>query len=220
MPKGYFIQETKDQAWSFNISGNVISMCGIYVIVYDVNKKIIYQGNVPYGKYPLEKPYVITIKKDGAVGDYKIKIIGAQPDFMALNLPLTELKEVYEIKGGTTIGHEKDRYLMFQVPPSQKELTVSAYKGQLQVMEEASGKVVADTSKGKNGGSDQKSKFRFSNYITFKPRPGITYRLEPKAFYFGFGDDTVYAMFKTDGWFSPNPKLREIKWWRLPIVRK
>lgn len=217
MPKGYFVQETEDKDWSCTISGDVVSMCGIYVIVYDVNKKIIYQGKVPHGKYSIEKPYVIKIKKDGAVGDYKIKILAAQPDFMAFNLPMTELKEVYEIQS-TTIGHDKDRYLMFQVPPGQKELTVSAYKGHLQVTEEATGKVVADTSKGEYGGEERKSKHRYCNYISFNPFPETTYRLEPKSFYFRFGGATIYTMFKPDGWFLPNPKLSEIKWWRLKLL--
>lgn len=216
MPEAYYVRETEDKDWSLNFSGEVVSMCGIYVIVYGVNGEVVHNGMIPYGRYPMEKAYSIKIKKDGVVGDYKIKIIGAQSDFMALNLPLTELKEVYQVSR-TTLGNEKGRYLLFQVPPGQNELTVSAYKGQLQVKEEATGKVVADTSKGQYGGDSTKGKFRFSNYVSFNPVPGITYRLEPQSAYFGFGDDTVYAMFAPDSWFLPNPKLIEIKWWRLRL---
>lgn len=213
MAKGYFIREAEDQDWAFNISGEVVSMCGIYVIVYDVNKKVIYHGMVPCGKYSLDDPYVIKIKKDGLIGDYKIKIIAAQSDFMSLNLPMTDLKEVYEVQR-TTIGHAKDRYLLFQVSPEQTELIIYAYKGQLQVKEDNTRKVVVDTSRGQYGGDASKSKYRFSNYVTFKVIPDVVYRIEPNAFYFGFGD-TIYTMFKPDGWFFPNQKLAEIKWWKL-----
>lgn len=216
MPKGYFVRESEDMDWKFRISGEIPSMCGIYVIVYDVTGKVIHQGEVPHGKYPVEKPYVINIPKDGAAGDYKIKIIGAQPDYLGINLPLTNLKEVYEVNR-TTIGHEKDRYLLFQVSPNQKQLTVSAYKNHLIVREQKTGKIVADTKKGKYGGDKYKAKFRYSNYISFHPVPGVTYRFEPKSFYFGFSDATLYCMFKPDGWFLPNPKLSEIKWWRLKL---
>ena len=214
--KGYFVRESQDMDWEFRISGDIVSMCGIYVIVYDANGKIIHQGEVPHGKYSVDAPYVIKIPKDGLTGDYKIKIIAAQSDFLGINLPLTNLKEVYEVDR-TTLGHAKDRYLLFQVAPSQKELTVSAYKNHLVVRDQKTGKIVADTRKGKYGGESRKSKFRYSNYITFKTEPGVVYRVEPKSFYFGFADAKVYAMFKPDGWFLPNPKLSEIKWWRLRL---
>lgn len=217
MAKGYYVRETEDTDWSFSVNGKITSMCGIYLIIYDANGKIIHQGVVPYGNYPPGRPYTIKIAKDGVVGDYKIKLIAAQEDVMGINLPLTNLKEVYEIQR-TTIGHAGRRYLLFQVAPGQTELTVSAYKGHLRVKENSSGKVVADTSDGSYGGDKRGAEFRFSNYIKFAVKPGIVYRLEPQAFYFGFGGGTVYCMFRPDGWFLPEASLRKVKWWHLPLL--
>lgn len=214
MAAGYYAREDTDQDWNIRIVGSVPSLCGIYMLVFNAEGHVIRADEVPHGIYPPESPYVINIKKDGVAGDYKIKIIGDQSDYMALNLPLTELKEVYEV-ARTTIGHAPDRYLMFQVPDSVKELTVSAYKGHLQVYEDRTGKVVADTRNGAYGGDNRKSTFRFSNYVTFSPTVGTTYRLEPECCYFGFGGSTLYTMFTPDGWFLPDEALQDIKWWRL-----
>jgi hypothetical protein len=216
MAKGYFVRESTDMDWEFRISGKIPSLCGIYLIVHNAERKIIHQGTVPHGNYPVDTPFVIKIPKDGMTGDYKIKIIAAQPDYLGLNLPLTNLKEVYEFQRGS-IGHDKDRYLLFQVAPSQTQLTVSGYKGHLIVREQKTGKTVADTRKGVYGGEKHGAKHRFQNYITFKTAPGVVYRLEPQSFYFGFCDSTVYAMFKPDAWFMPNKKLSAIKWWRLKL---
>lgn len=213
MALGYYVREQEDKDWHINISGKISSLCGIYVIVYDDGGKVVYHGSVPCGEYSDKKPFSIKIPKDGVAGDYKIKIIGAQDDFLGINLPVSDLKEVYYITG-TTIGHGKGRYVLFQTPPEQKEVILHAYKGHLKVKDNT-GKVVGDSRKdSKYGGDKYGTKYRYSNYFTLKTSPGVTYRIEPEAFYFGCKEG-LYVMFKPDSWFFPDKKLDNIKWWRL-----
>jgi len=215
MAKKYYLREADDQIWQLRISGKISSLCGIYVIIYDKNKKVIFNGEVPGGNYPITKPYVVNIPKDGITGDYAVKIIGAQDDYMKINLPISTLPEVYYMES-TTIGHDKNRKVHFKVP-EDKEIIFSAYKNHLEV-KDSSGKVVADTRNGKYGGSAYKAKFRYCNYIPLKCKKGEVYTILPQSFYFR-SNTGLYVMFKADGWFVPNQQLDKIKWWKLELKK-
>ncbi len=213
MANRYYIREVKDQPWQLRISGKIPSLCGIYVIIYDKNKKVIFNGAVPGADYPAAKPYIINIPEDGITGDYAVKIIGAQDDYMKIDLPISSLPEVYYMLS-TTIGHEKGRKVLFMVP-EDKEIILSAYKGHLKVTD-SSGKVVADTRNGKYGGTAYKAKYRYSNYIPVKCKKGEVYTILPEAFYFR-SNVGLYVMFKADGWFVPNKQLDKINWWQVEL---
>jgi hypothetical protein len=216
MVNSYYIREATDQEWNINISGKIPSLCGIYLIVYNKDGKVIFKGSVPRGEYDKAKPFTIKIPKDGVAGDYKVKIIGNQDDYLAIDLPLSNQQEVYYAKS-MSMGHAKGNSVIFQTRPDEKEITLSAYKAQL-VVKDLKGNIIADTSNDKAGKDAVLSKDKYSNIVTFKCQPGTDYVLQPEAMYFG-AKDGFFVCMKPGTWFLPDSKLEQINWWELELKK-
>lgn len=216
MVNAYYIRETVDQEWNINISGNTPSLCGIYIIVYDKEGKVIFNGPVPHGEYDKTKPFAIKIPKDGVTGDYKVKIIGNQEDYLGIGLPLSNLQEVY-YANRMSMGHGKGNSVIFQTRPNEKEITLFAYKAHL-VVKDPKGNMIADTSNEKVVKGTVLSKDKYDNNVTFKCEPGTDYLLQPMAMYFG-AKNGFYVCLKPGTWFLPDSKLEQINWWELELKK-
>ena len=216
MAYGKYAKESEDCDWSIRITGNVPSLCGAYILLHDVNGKIIHKGKIPHGEYAVDNPFVMDIKKDGVAGDYKIIIIGQQEDHLGINLPLTTLP--FEVYGGTNfaLGRDEKSNPAFKVE-KEKEVVVGAYKGHLSILDEKN-KAIIDTAKESKyagtAGLDKHKAFRYCNYVTLKAEPGKIYFVDDyKTFYFKF-KPAVYLTFEPEKWFNPDVRLDEVKWWR------
>jgi len=209
MANGYYAREVRDQDWHVRIVGEIPSLCGAYLLIHDAKSRVIHHGVVPHGKYPSGKPFVVTVKKDGVVGDYKIIMVGHQRDKLGVTVPWTDLP--YEAYGGSSfsIGHDLNIKPFFKPPPGVKKMHLGAYKGHLRVLD-AKGKVVADTyTQGRKHG-------RYDNAVEFKVKPGATYTIERKCFYFrSYIPGTLFLAFERGRSFAPSPELDKVKWWEL-----
>lgn len=199
-----YLRESSDRPWQFRITGNVPSMPGCYLVVHDAKDKILLKRHLPHGKIEVDKPLVIDMPADGVSGDYRVVIIGFQNDTLELNLPLTNLPQ--EVYGRTGFAARADSALHFRVPDGMQQLTVSAYSGGLRLMQ-GEQKVVDVKEQGKLEGRNYVAKVALS--------PGVDYRLEPYGtFYFGV-EEGIFFTSDLRGWFVPDAKLEEVKWWQL-----
>lgn len=208
MCNGYYAREVKDQEWHLTLVGEIPSQSGAYVVVHDAQGKCLHHGAIPQGKYPPEKPYLVTIKPDGVTGDYKIIILGHQNDMLGLNVPFTDLP--YEVYGGGTmvVGPAANVKPFFKVAEDVTTLKLGAYKGQLRVIG-AAGKTVADTREGA-------IKEKYDNTVEFDVVPGETYQLERECMYFrSYTPGEFFLAFTPERWFKPAPDLDNVKWWDL-----
>jgi hypothetical protein len=206
MAGGYYAREVKDQEWHLRLVGEIPSLCGAYIVIHDAAGKIVYHGVIPHGQYPADRPYVVAIKPDGTVGDYKIVMVGHQNDLLGVTVPYTDLPS--EVYGGAnfTIGHEPDVEPLFRAPDGVTKMSLGAYKGHLKVADQT-GRVVADT---RVGGVLKK----YDMTTDFDVKPGDTYRLQLECFYFrSYLPGTLFIAFDPARWFSPTAALDQVKWW-------
>ncbi len=213
MADGYYIRETKDEEWFIRITGTIPSLAGAYILIFDTTGRKIYAGVIPSGEHPSKAPFVVKVPADGVTGDYKIKLLGHQHDLLGIHVPLTDLR--YEVYGGSsfTIGHDKDRRIAFKVSTEQTEVTLAAYKGHLTVKDADDG-VVADTRTSTEPINEKSNApFRYCNVVTFPVVMEKTYWIEPQSFYFRTAP-SLFLTFNPKGWFKPDPKLDEVKWWK------
>ena len=57
MAAGYYVRETEDRDWNILIRGKIPSFRGAYIIILNVDGKIIHQAVIPHGDYTAEKPF-------------------------------------------------------------------------------------------------------------------------------------------------------------------
>jgi hypothetical protein len=206
MADGYYAREVKDQEWHLRLTGEIPSLSGAYILVHDAAGKTVHHGIIPHGRYPSDKPHVVTIKPDGIVGDYKIVLVGHQNDMLGVAVPYTDLP--FEVYGGHSfaLGHNSGIQPCFRAPAGVFKMKLGAYKGSLKVLDPA-GKTVADT---RVGGQTEK----YDSMIEFDVKPGVTYRLQLDCFYFRSSiPGTFFMTFDPARWFCPNPALDQVKWW-------
>lgn len=206
MAGGYYMREPTDREWHIRLKGDIPSLAGAYIVMHDAKGKIVYRGEVPHGTYPPEKPYVVTVPKDGVTGDYKFVLIGHQNDMLGVRAPFTDLP--FEVYGGTnfSVGHNPAVRVYFKATPGVTKQTVGGYKGEVQVLDRKGG-VVADTRRlGYKGPKGR------DHLVDFTPQQGTLYRMERKCFYFR-AKPAIYITFFPDRWFAPSPELDQVKWW-------
>ncbi len=213
MVDAYYIREATDQEWNIKISGTIASPCGIYIIAYDKECKVIFNGTVPQGEYDKAKPFIIKIPKDGVTGDYKIKIIGYQDDYLGIDLPLSNQQEVYFARRMCRKGNS----VIFQTRPDEKEITLFAYKANL-LVKDLQGNIIADTSNEKAGNGCVLFKEKYDNCVTFKCAPGTDYVLQSEAWSLGCHKG-FFICLKPGTWFLPDSKLEKINWWELELKK-
>lgn len=208
MAGGYYAREVKDQEWHLTLTGEIPSLSGAYVVVHDAQGKLIHSGVIPHGKYPPEKPFRVTVKPDGVVGDYKIIILGYQDDLLGLVTPFTDLPlEVYG-GGSMSMGHEPTAKPYFMVPEGVTKMKLGAYAGSFQVYD-ADNKVVADSRK-------EGVKEKYDNTVEFPVTPGKVYRFERQSMYFrSYTPGAFYIALSRERCFVPSPELDKVKWWEL-----
>jgi hypothetical protein len=204
MASGYYVREAEDREWRLRIVGETPSLCGAYMVIHDEAGKLLHHGEIPHGSHTADKPFVVTLPRDGRTGDYRIVIVGHQEDMLGLQTPITDLP--LEVYGGThfTVGHDPVA-VYFRAPEGLTKLTVGAYAGHLQVIKDPGG-LVADT---KKGYVDKKGR---NNLVDFQPEPETLYRIERQCFYFT-AQPAIYLAFDPARWFAPSPKLQDVKWW-------
>lgn len=210
MADGYYVRETRDQAWQLRIIGEIPSLCGAWILVHDRAGRKVVSRQIPHGAYPEEAPWVAEVPRDGIEGDYVIRIIGHQRDLLGVHVPLTNLPG--EVYGGNrfTIGHERGRRIAFQVDASRREVKVGAYKGHLTVRDATNG-IVADTRQ--HALPEAGSEFRFANVVKCAVQAGSTYWIVPEAFYFST-DERLYLTYDPGRWFLPDAAIENVKWWQ------
>ena len=49
---GYYLREPRDRAWKFKIQGNLPSFAGIYVLIHDINSKVLWKGSCRRANIP------------------------------------------------------------------------------------------------------------------------------------------------------------------------
>jgi hypothetical protein len=216
MVDSYYIREATDQEWNINISGKIASLCGIYLIVYNKDSKVIFSGTIPHGEYYRTKPFAIKIPKDGVTGDYKVKIIGFQDDYLGIDMPLSNQQEVYYAKT-MSMGQGKGNSVIFQTRPDEKQITLSAYKSNL-VIKDLNGNTIADTANEKAGKGCVLSKEKYDNCVTFNCEPGKDYVLQSKGAYLGCKNG-FFICLNPGTWFLPDSKLEKINWWNLELKK-
>ena len=162
MADGYYVRETRDQAWQLRITGEIPSLCGAWILVHDRAGRKVVSRQIPHGLYSEEAPWVLEVPRDGIEGDYVIRIIGHQRDLLGIRVPLSDLPG--EVYGGNsfTIGHEPGRRIAFQVDESRHQVKLGAYKGHLTVRDATNG-IVADTRQ--HALPDSDSVFRYSKVV-------------------------------------------------------
>ena len=79
-----YVRETVDQEWHLYFSGKVpvCSWAGAALTVHDATGRIIHREVIPRGLYPIDKPWVVTVKADGLTGDYRVVMVGHQIQFL------------------------------------------------------------------------------------------------------------------------------------------
>ncbi len=219
MSEGIYCRETQDQDWHVQLTGEVVSLAGIYVVVQSVEGKLIFQAKVPTGQYPADSPFTIHVPRDGQTGDYLVTILGTQADHRGLRLPYTSLPG--EVYGGKVFAIMPARprsadeaaapgELVFQVTADQPEITITQSQ-HTWTLHGADGQVVFDVQK-----HGQKS-IRPNNLRTdwtgvFKGEPGKTYLLGQNVRWF-LTNTTMYLSTSADRWFEPDARFRTFKWW-------
>jgi len=206
MAGGYYAREAADREWHVKIVGEIPSLCGAYLVIHDAKGKSVFHGKVPHGKYPEDKPFVVTVKPDGITGDYKIVLCGNQDDLLGVQVPLTDLP--FEVYGGTnfSLGHDADAKPWFKGPPGVSKIKLGAYKGQLKVLDKNGG-VVADT-------RQSKMVEKYDNVVEFPITPGESYQIIRETMYFRCATpNTLFLCFDPARWFRPDEALDKVKWW-------
>jgi hypothetical protein len=212
MAHGYYVREETDRVWHLKLVGKIPSLSGAYIVIHNVEGKIIHHGPIPHGEFTQAKPYTVAIPKDGITGDYRMIMVGQQGDMLGVMIPWTDLP--LEVYGGSSfsVGHDKGVKPIFKAPAGVTKMSLGAYKGHLKVRD-AEGKVVADTEV--NGKSGSK-RYRYDKMITFAVTPGATYTIERRCFYFrSYIPGTCYLTASPERWFKPSSELDKIKWWEL-----
>ena len=217
MASAVFVRETKDQEWHIRVVGSLPCGPGIYVVVFNAQKKMVFHGEIPFGTYAETKPFLLTVPADGVTGDYAIKLVGQQDDIMGLVLPLTDLHhEVYD-GTGTALGYApagQARLVAFKVPEGQTQIQATGGRGNFRILK-ADGSVLIDSKTAAiPADSPEKHWKKDELEIRAQVAPGQTYWFDPyEIFYFGF-KDPVYLTFDPDLWFAPTFSLGDVKWWK------
>ena len=223
MANGYYAREDKDREWHVRLVGEIKSLCGAYIVVHNAQGKAVYHGMIPCGKYPEDKPFVVTVKPDGVTGDYKIVLCGYQDDKLGFAVPFTDLP--FEVYGGSnfSMGHDPDAKPYFRVPEGITKIKVGAYKAHMSILGK-DGKVIADT-------RVSKLTEKYDNVVEFNSTPGEMCQVIRDAMYFRCSTPgAMFLCFDPARWFRPSPALDEVKWWecvptgvgdaRKPVVEK
>lgn len=203
---GYYGREPKDGVWHIRLVGEIPSLCGAYLVVHDAAGRTVHHGPIPHGLYPAERPFDVAIPADGRAGDYKIVLVGHQRDKLGVTWPFTDLDA--EVFGGCTFAISRDagRLPAFRAPPGIDAMKLGAYKGHLQVLDEA-GTVVADT---RVSGVEEK----YDRTVEFAVTTGAVYRLKRDCFYFrDYLGKRLFMAFDPARWFFPDPALDDVAWW-------
>jgi hypothetical protein len=213
-----YVRESVDQELKINFVGTLPRGPGLDVLVWDINRKLVLHQEVPYGTYKPEAPFVLTVPKDGAAGEYAIKLMGQQDNFLALRRPLTDLP--YEVYGGKgfALGYANERgtlrQVAFKVPDGVTKISLEGWRGFLRVRN-AAGAVIADSKEnGKTTGTNRHPNTSIS--ISLDVKPGEVYWIEPyDALYFTF-QEPAYLVFNPNRWFAPSPKwdFTNFEWWK------
>lgn len=220
---GIYVREDVDRDWHVRIAGTVTSPAGVYVVVTNVEGKVIFRGSVPRGTYPLETPHQVRVPKDGLAGDYLLTIFGTQGDFAGLLTPYTDLP--FEVYGKTFFhvirqGAARSRPytqpapsgLYFQLTEGAEELTIT--QGEIVWRIHAlDGSVIYDV--GKDGKVEvNPNNNRKTSTGTFKGTPGTTYILGHELYWF-YAKPELFLAVSPQRWFIPDPKLKlDPTWWR------
>lgn len=206
MAGGYYAREDTDREWHVRLVGEIPSRCGAFIVIHDAKGKAIFHGKVPCGKYPEEKPFIVTVKPDGVTGDYKIVLCGHQDDLLGVQVPFTDLP--FEVYGGTnfSMGHEPEAKPWFKAPPGVTKIKFGAYKGHLKILDK-NGRVVADT-------RQSKVVEKYDNMVECPVVPGESYQLIREVMYLRCASPrTLFLCFDPARWFRPDEALDEVKWW-------
>lgn len=214
-----YCREQVDQDWQVRITGQVVSLAGIYVLVQDVEGRVIFQGKVPAGQYPQDRPYVIRIPRDGVMGHYLVTVLGSQVDYQHIRLPYTDLPG--EVYGGktfavTTHGPRKPweviapGQLFFQVSADRPQVTLTQGERPWTI-HQVDGEVVFDVQQ--QGRIELHRSNRRKQWVgTFTGTPGKTYVIGHTLQWF-LVQPAMYLSLTADRWFEPDPRFLTLKWW-------
>ena len=216
MAEACYVRETTDQEWHIRIVGTLPLGPGFYAVIWNAAGKIILQGEIPSGTYAVDKPFVLTVPADGVAGEYVIKLIGPQDNFLANRMPMTDLP--FEVYGGCgfALGYGRQgevRKVLFRVPEGTTNIVFGGWGEGYRILK-ADGGVLVDSEKDAVlDPNDRRKK-------TFEVHPNVTadetYWIDPYGiFYFGF-KEPAYLAFDPARWFAPAIKMdfNKIKWWK------
>jgi len=204
MAANCYVRETADREWHLRFVGEIVSQCGVYIVVHDVEGTSLYHGPIPHGEYRPDKPHVVTIEKDGKTGDYGIIMLGTQKDKLGVEAPWTDLPYEVYTGGSLTIGRSGRVY--FRAPEGVTKMHLGAFKGHLKVLDRQEGTVVDTRKTGKKHG-------KYDNAVEFAVTPGKIYALETGNYFQSYLPNTLYLTFDPDRWFQPSPEIQKVKWW-------
>jgi hypothetical protein len=212
-----YVREAADTAWHIRIADRLPTPPGLYAIVYGERGDVVLQAEIPSGTYSPEKPFELTIPRDGAAQQYVIKILGVDQNVNAVTLPLTDLPlEVYGGRNGGTFvmpypTNREIRRLAFQTPPGEGPVVFVASDQILRVFD-SDGALVADNRPA--SGANQAT-----NSLLLSRQPGKTLWLDPgNANQFGTarGTEKLFVAFDPERWFLPALAwdLESRPWWK------
>lgn len=212
-----YVRKDKDQEWHIRATGNLPCGPGLYAVVFNAQKKVIFHGEIPFGTYSEKKPFLLTVPADGATGDYAIRLVGQQDNIMGLLFPLTDLPHEVCDGTGTALGYASTgqaRLVAFKPLEGQTHVQATGGRGHFRILK-ADGSVLADSKTAAMSADSTEKHWRKSDVEVRAPvMPGQTYWFDPyDLFYFGF-KDPAYLTFDPDRWFAPTFSLGEDKWWK------
>lgn len=220
MSEGIYCRELTDRRWHVRVAGEVVSLAGVYLLVHDVEGRVIFQGRIPAGVYGDDAPYTVPVEPDGRTGDYLITILGSQRDYRAMRGPFTDLPhEVYGHRTYMAVPYGANMpadatgagNLFFKVTEANPELTISGGGSPWEIHAVDGGKVYDVRTDGQVEVNPRNNR---ESYVgTFRGEPGQAYALRRWMMYF-YLNPRGYLAVSPDRWFEPDERLQELKWWR------
>lgn len=220
MSEGIYCRESSDRIWHVRLAGEVVSLAGVYMLVHDVDGRVIFQKKIPAGVYSDAEPYTVPVEPDGMTGDYLITILGSQRDYRAIRGPFTDLPhEVYGHRAFMAVPYGTQMptdvtgagNLFFKVTEANPTLTISGGGSPWEVHDVGGAKVFDVRTDGREVVNERNG--RKSWVGTFRGQPGRTYVLRRWMMYFDL-TPRGYLAVSPDRWFEPDARLQELKWWR------
>jgi hypothetical protein len=223
--QSYYFREPDDREWHLTFVGEVPEYPGGYIVLHDAASRLVYHGELPRGTYTVEKPFVVTVPKDGITGDYRLVLLVSEGVVLGLRRPLSDLP--FEEVGGHyafRMGSPWPVPVFFRAPADTTSMAMAGYKAYVRVFN-MKGEIIAD---GRVDGRtleqmDEAQRKRmgdsFGKYdiiSEFPVEPGQLYVLDSNAAVNTFPDsEERYLALDPAKLFVPDSKLTAVKWWQL-----